>query len=31
MKRLLLVEGDGDVQAVPSLVGKLLAELPDHC
>jgi Domain of unknown function (DUF4276) len=32
MKRLvLLVEGDGDVQAVPSLVGKLLTELPDHC
>src|SRR5262249_39055988 len=32
MKRLvLLVEGDGDVQAVPSLVGKLLKELPDHC
>src|SRR5437660_3470034 len=30
MKRLvLLVEGDGDVQAVPSLVGKLLTELPD--
>jgi hypothetical protein len=31
MKRLvLLVEGDGDVQAVPALVGKLLAQLPDH-
>src|SRR5262249_118222 len=30
MKRLvLLVEGDGDVQAVPSLVGRLLTELPD--
>ena len=32
MKRLvLLVEGDGDVQAVPSLVGQLLAQLPDDC
>jgi hypothetical protein len=31
MKRLvLLVEGDGDVQAVPSLVGGLLTQLPDH-
>lgn len=30
MKRLvLLVEGDGDVQAVPSLVGRLLTQLPD--
>ncbi len=30
MKRLvLLVEADGDVQAVPSLVGRLLAELPE--
>lgn len=30
MKRLvLLVEGDGDVEAVPSLVGKLLAQLPE--
>lgn len=29
MKRLvLLVEGDGDVQAVPSLVGRLLTQLP---
>jgi hypothetical protein len=32
MKRLvLLVEGEGDVQAVPSLVGQLLAQLPDDC
>jgi hypothetical protein len=32
MKRLvLLVEGDGDVQAVPSLVGNLLTQLPDEC
>jgi hypothetical protein len=32
MKRLvLLVEGDGDVQAVPSLVGRLLTQLPDDC
>jgi hypothetical protein len=33
MKRLvLLVEGDGDVQAVPSLVGSLLTQLPeDNC
>ncbi len=31
MKRLvLLVEGDGDVQAVPSLVGNLLTQLPDE-
>jgi hypothetical protein len=31
MKRLvLLVEGDGDVQAVPSLVGELLTRLPDE-
>jgi hypothetical protein len=30
MKRLvLLVEGDGDVQALPSLVGTLLAQLPE--
>lgn len=30
MKRLvLLVEADGDVQAVPSLVGRLLTQLPD--
>jgi hypothetical protein len=30
MKRLvLLVEGEGDVQAVPSLVGRLLTQLPD--
>ncbi len=29
MKRLvLLVEGDGDVRAVPSLVGRLIAQLP---
>jgi hypothetical protein len=32
MKRLvLLVEGDGEVQAVPSLVGRLLTQLPDDC
>ena len=32
MKRLvLLVEGDGDVRAVPSLVGELLTQLPDEC
>jgi hypothetical protein len=32
MKRLvLLVEGDGDIQAVPSLVGRLLTQLPDDC
>src|SRR5436190_14578319 len=32
MKRLvLLVEGDGDVQAVPALVGRLLTQLPDDC
>jgi hypothetical protein len=32
MKRLvLLVEGEGDVQAVPSLVGRLLTQLPDDC
>jgi hypothetical protein len=31
MKRLiLLVEGDGDVQAMPSLVGRLLTQLPDN-
>src|SRR5262245_42730935 len=31
MKRLvLLVEGDGDVLAMPSLVGELLTLLPDH-
>src|SRR5436190_14871574 len=31
MNRLeLLVEGDGDVQAVPSLVGRLISELPDE-
>lgn len=31
MKRLvLLVEGAGDVQAVPALVGKLLTQLPDE-
>ena len=31
MNRLvLLVEGDGDVQAVPSLVGRLLTQLPDE-
>ena len=31
MRRLvLLVEADGDVQAVPSLVGRLLQELPDE-
>jgi hypothetical protein len=31
MKRLvMLVEGDGDVQAVPSLVGRLLTQLPDE-
>jgi hypothetical protein len=31
MKRLvLLVEGDGDVQAVPSLVGRLLNQLPNR-
>jgi hypothetical protein len=30
MKRLvLLVEGYGDVQAAPSLVGRLIAHLPD--
>jgi hypothetical protein len=30
MKRLvLLVEGDGDVQAVPALVGRLITQLPD--
>jgi len=30
MKRLvLLVEGDGDVQAAPSLVGRLIGQLPD--
>jgi hypothetical protein len=30
MRRLvLLVEGDGDVQAMPSLVGRLIAQLPD--
>jgi hypothetical protein len=31
MKRLaLLVEADGDVQAVPSLVGRLLTQLPEE-
>lgn len=31
MKRLvLLVEANGDVQAVPSLVGKLLTQLPEE-
>jgi len=30
MNRLvLLVEGEGDVQAVPSLVGRLITQLPD--
>ena len=30
MKRLVLfVEGDGDVEAAPSLVGELLTQLPD--
>ena len=29
LQALLLVEGEGDVQAVPSLVGRLITQLPD--